>query len=188
MTFYVYILDEYFGPYSNSYMTLPGFTCEDVEQVLKDEGLLDESIVLTGPESKKLFTALRQSDADTSEEYLEIYDSMKSSFVFEKYLNEGASKISYSFWYTGASDGHTTIYAVGADTVGAYEFNLTKIAKKLGERNFYEYCTIKGKRVQHFSSLISMLKDNGADTSNLTEEKLIKACQEDKYFIVQRYR
>ena len=185
MTFYVYVIDKYFSPYDSSYMTLPGFTPEEVEEVLKKEGISDTGIALTGPEAKKLFTALRESGADTLDEYMQIYDSMKSSFVFEKYLSGGGSKISYSFWVTGASDGRTTIYAVGADTVGAYDFNLTRIAKKLGERNFYQYFPLKGKRIQHFSSLISILKENRINTDNLTEEKLIKACQEDKYFILQ---
>ena len=186
MTFYVYIANDYFGPYASSYMTLPGFSCEEVEAELKNEGISDESIVLTAPESKKLFKELRESDADTLDEYLDIYNSMKSSFIYEKYLAEGTSKISYSFWITGATDGHSSVYAVGADTVGAYDFNLTRIAKKLGERNFYNYCALKGKRMQHFSSLVSLLKERRLDIGNLTEEKLINACQEDKYFILQK--
>ena len=188
MTFYIYIIDKYFSPYSNSYMTLPGFTFDEVEQTLKSEGIFDNSIVLTGPEAKKFFTRLRNSDADTLDEYLEIYDSMKSSFAFEKYLAEGTAKISYSFWITGASDGHSSVYAVGADTVGAYEFNLSQIGKKLGSKYFYDYYTLSGKRMQHFSkliTLIALLSNNSIDTSNLTEEKLIQACQEGTYFVIQ---
>lgn len=186
MTFYVYIIDNYFNPYSGAYMTLPGYSPEEVEDVLKDEGILDESIVLTNTEAKKFLNALKNSDAETSSEYLEIYDSMKDDFVFEKYLSEGTSNISYSFWITGAYDGHTSFYAVGADTVGAYEFNLNSIAKKLGEKYFYNYVPLKGKRVQHFSSLLNMLRDNNINANNLTEEKLISACQENKYFIFQK--
>ena len=117
---------------------------------------------------------------------MQITSPPESCVTFNTNLSGSESKISYSFWVTGASDGHTTVYAVGADTVSAYDFNLNRIAKRLGERNFYQYYPLKGKRIQHFSSLISLLKEQNVDTSNLTEEKLIQACQEDKYFILRK--
>lgn len=176
-TFYVTRIDD---PY-NSIATLPGFSLEEASNyVQKYNG---DVIPLTGEERKKLLRACNNVEPY---ECQEVYESMKDSFIYNKYMSGDAdSKISYSFWITSAFDTRSTVFAVGADIAGSYEFNLNKIAKKLGDKNFYHYSTGRGKRLKNFSTLIQILKDSGVNEINFTKEDLIDACNEDRYYILR---
>lgn len=187
MTFYV---TDFKYPY-DSIATLPGFSVEEAADVIQKDSYYSEHCVpLTAEERKRFVNKCKDFDGRdgiTEADSRKVYESMKESFMYEKFLNgEIDSEISYSFWVTSAYDTHTTVFAVGADTVGDYEFNLTRIAKRLGEKNFYNYVAGKGKRVKDFSTLIRVLNENGIKDVNFTKEDLIQACNEDRYLILRK--
>lgn len=187
MTFYV---TDFKYPY-DSIATLPGFSVEEAVNVIQNDSYYNEHCVpLTAEERKRFINKCKDFDGKdgiTEADCRRVYESMKESFMYEKFLNGDIdSNISYSFWITSAYDTYTTVFAVGADTVGSYDFNLTRIAKKLGEKNFYNYTTGKGKRVKNFSTLVKILNENGINDFNYTKEDLIQACNEDRYFILRK--
>jgi len=180
MTFYVI---DFENPY-NSIATLSGYSVEEAAKAMEEDRDFRGCVLMTAEELNRFRKKLRFSDRETKSERQELYDSMKDTFIYEKFLKgDYDSKISYSFWVTSAYDSYTTIFAVGADTVGGYEFNLNRIAKRLGERYFYNYVAGRGKRVKDFSTLVRILKENGVRDINFTKEDLIEACNNDKYLI-----
>lgn len=188
MTFYVI---NFRDPY-NSVATLPGFSVDEAADVIQNNSYYREHCVpMTAKELKrfrdKCEDLYRKYGAITESDSRDIYESIKDSFMYEKFLNgEFDSEVSYSFWITSVYDTRTTIFAVGADTVGDYEFNLNRIAKRLGERYFYNYAVGKGKRVKDFSTLVRFLNENGIKEFNYTKEDLIQACNEGRYFILEK--
>ena len=177
MTFYVTDITD---PW-NSIATFPGFSLEEAAEAI-ESGYDDNCIPMTSEERKKF---LRECNKfESSSDYKEVYNSMKDTFLYNKFLNGSAdSKISYSFWVTSAYDTHSTIFVFGADTVGSYDFNLNRIAKKLGEKHFYNYATGKGKRIKDFSTLVKILQDSGVRNVDVTKEDLINAANENSYYI-----
>lgn len=177
MTFYVTNLDD---PW-NSVGTLPGFTIEEAIDCIEHDSSFKDCIPMTSEERKRF---LSKCDEVEDGRYRDVYEKMKGTFKYQQFLDgDIESKITYSFWITSAFDYRNTVFAVGADTVGDYEFNLTRIAKGLGEKNFYDYAVGKGRRFKDFSTLVKTLKENGVRDIHFTKEDLIKACNEDKYFI-----
>ena len=177
MTFYVTRLTD---PW-NSVATLPGFSVEEAAECVQNDKSFRNCIPMTAEERKRF---LNKCNVDRNSSYEDIYESMKDTFIYNQFLDGSTgSKISYSFWITSAYDLHSTVLAAGADTVGSYDFNLSRIAKRLGERYFYNFSTGKSRRVKDFSTLIRTLKDLGVRDIDITEEDLIEACNEDKYFI-----
>ena len=187
MTFYVIDLKY---PYDNI-ATLPGFSVDEAAEVIqKDSYYSEHCIPMTAEELKRFRNKCKDfdgKDSITESDSKRVYESIKESFMYEKFLNRDIdSEVVYSFWITSAYDTHTTFFAVGADTVGSYEFNLTRIAKRLGEKNFYNYVAGKGKRIKDFSTLIKTLNENDIKDFNHTKEELIQACNEDRYFVVRK--
>ena len=179
MTFYVIRLDN---PW-NSVGTLPGFSVEEAVECVKNDSTFRNCIPMTAEERKRFISKCDASNG----RYDEVYESMKDTFMYNQYLDGSIdSKISYSFWITSAFDTHSTVFAVGADTVGSYEFNLPRITKKIGEKYFYNYCAGKGKRIKSFATLIKTLNELGVKDVNITEEDLIEALNEDRYYILRK--
>lgn len=180
MTFYIINLED---PY-NDVATLPGFSIEDATDWLKNNNSFRDCIPMTADERKRFIS---RCDSVRPNEYARIYESMKESFIYNKFLDGTVeSKISYSFWITSVYDTYTTIFAVGADTVGDYEFNLSRIAKRLGEKNFHVFSTSKGKRIKKFATLIKTLDELGVKKINFTEEDLINACNDERYYVLRK--
>ena len=187
MTFY--IID--FKNLYDSVATLPNFSIDEAAGIIQRDSYYSEHCVpMTAEELKRFRNKCKDFDSKdgiAEADSRRVYELMKDSFMYEKFLKgEIDSEISYSFWITSAYDSRTTIFAVGADTVGDYEFNLTRIAKRLGEKNFYNYVAGKGKRIKNFSDLVEVLNENGIKDVNFTKEDLIKACNEDRYFIIRK--
>lgn len=167
--------------------TLPGWPIEDAASYIESNDYLDKYVPLTIEERKKYIHKCDAADAQTDDDYRNVYKAMKETFLYGKYLESGdAPKIKYSFWYTDAFDTHSAVIAIGADTVGSYDFNLTRIAKRLGSKYFYNFSTGKGKRFKDFSSLMKALNERGLKDINVTQEDLIKACNEDRYFVYRK--
>lgn len=180
MTFYVTDIND---PW-NSLATLPGFTIEEAAEVVQHDYSYENCVPMTGEERKKF---VKKCDSAPGGDYEEVYESMKDSFMYTQFLDGDIdSKISYSFWITSAYDSHTTMFAVGADTVGNYDFNLNRIAKKLGEKYFYEYAVGKGKRIKDYSTLVKTLSELGVTDVNITKEDLIDSCNKDEYFVFRK--
>lgn len=187
MTFYVI---DFKNPY-DSIATLPGFSVEEATEVIQRDSYYSEHCVpLTTDERKKFINKCKDfdnKDGITEADSRRVYESMKESFMYEKFLNGTIdSEVSYSFWITSVYDTHTTVFAVGADIVDNYDFNLTRVAKRIGEKNFYNYVVGKGKRIKDFSTLVKTLNENGIKEFNHTKEELIQACNEDKYFVIRK--
>lgn len=183
MTFYVTDIND---PW-NSIATLPGFTIEEAADCVEnDRSFNEDCIPMTSNERKKFINECRRAN---DKDCKSVYEKIKDTFMYEQFLDGSIeSKISYSFWITSAFDTYSTVYAVGADTVGNYEFNLSRIAKRLGEKNFYNYVIGKGKRVKDFSTLVKILNESGIVDINFTKEDLIQMCNEDSYFILRKDR
>lgn len=183
MTFYITDLDY---PW-NTIASFPNFTIAETVSALERDPSYDENCIpMTADERKRFMKALHKSGETQSGR--EIYESMKHSFMYQKYLDGELVDIepSYSFWVTGAFDTYTAVYAVGADTVGSYDFNLTRLAKKIGERSFYQFSINKGKRLRTFSELIKYLDSCGINDIDFTADDLIDACKRDRYFIIRK--
>lgn len=180
MTFYVTYLDD---PW-NSIGTLPGFTIEEAADCVEHDSSFRGCIPMTADERRRF---LAKCDEAGEGQYRDVYEKMKDTFMYQQFLDGTIeSKLSYSFWITSAYDTYTTVFAIGADTVGDYEFNLTRIAKRLGEKNFYNFVAGKGKRVKDFSTLVKMLNELGIRDVKYTKEDLIQACNEDRYFVLRK--
>lgn len=179
MTFYVINIKHPF----DSLATFPNFTLDEAADAIQHDKFFNEDCIpMTAEERKRFVTRCRHED-----DYESIYNSMKNSFKYNQFLNgEIDSKLTYSFWITSAYDTYTTVFAVGADTVGDYEFNLTRVAKRLGEKHFNYFATSKGKRFKDFSTLVKTLDELGIKNYNFTKEDLIDACNEDKYFLLYK--
>lgn len=175
-------------PYYTS-ATFPGFSIDEaVDCMTKDNMIAQGYVPLTPGEYKKFTTAVKKNtDEGTSSS--EIYDSMKASFQYTKYLENpevAEHTISYSFWYTGAYSLRDTVVAYGADYVGDYQFNLNRIAKRLGERSFYQFSTMKGKRLKSYSQLQTALHDLGVDISTIPSEDILQQeCNDNSYRIAR---
>lgn len=188
MTFHVI---NFRNPY-DSIATLPGFSIDEAADVIQNDSYYREHCVpMTAEELKRFRNKCKELygkyGAVTELDSRKLYESIKDSFMYEKFLNgEIDSEVSYSFWITSVYDTRTTIFAVGADTVGSYEFNLTRIAKRIGERYFYNYAVGRGKRIKDFLTLVRVLNENGIKDFNYTKEDLIQACNEDRYFILEK--
>lgn len=187
MTFYLIDLKN---PY-DIVATLPGFSIEEAVDVIKKDSFYNEHCIpMTVEELKKFRNKCKDLDGRdgiSESDCRKLYESMKESFMYEKFLNgETNSEVSYSFWITSVYDTHTIVFAVGADTVDNYDFNLTKVAKRIGEKNFYNYVVGKGQRIKDFSTLVKTLNENGIKEFNHTKEELIQACNEDKYFVIRK--
>lgn len=184
MTFYVV---DFRHPY-DTVATLPGFSVDEAADVIQRDSYYRKYCVpMTAEEFKRFRNRCKDIDGVNEVDVREVYESMKDSFLYEKFLNGDIdSEVSYSFWITSAYDSRDTVFAIGADTVGSYDFNLNRIAKRLGERYFYNYVVGRGKRVKDFSTLVRTLNENGIRDFNYTKEDLIQACNEDKYFILRR--
>lgn len=177
-TFYVTDLNH---PW-NSLATLPNFSIEEAVDCIKNDPSFNEDCIpMTSAERKRF---LKKCDEVDEGQYKDVYEEMKDTFIYQQFLagNMESTTTSYSFWVTSAYDSRTTVFAVGADIVGDYQFNLSRIAKRLGETKFYNYVAGKGKRVKTFSTLVDLLNKNGVKDANLTEGDLIKACNEGRYF------
>ena len=122
-TFYITDLEDLW----DSIATLPGFSIEEASDIVENE--FKNCIPMTADERRKFLNQLKNTSAEESD-YMNIYNSMKNTFMYEKFLNGEIIKTSYSFWITNAYDTHSTVFAVGADIVGNYEFDLNRIAKK----------------------------------------------------------
>lgn len=184
MTFYLYKIPNL----RDSIATLPGFTIDEAMEVIDNQYKSSDVIPLTADEVKLLRKAIdkdpRSDDYISEEVVYDALDSLKDKFYYGKYLSGSENtKTSYSFWICGAFDTYSSVYAVGADTVGSYEFNLNSIAKKLGQRSFYEFSIYKGKRVKDVSTLLKLMQDHGYRGKDITEDQLIDLFNQDKYMI-----
>lgn len=189
MTFYVIDLKR---PY-DSIATLPGFDVEQADDVMQHDSYYAEHCVLLTAEERKKFNSkcrdLEDKDGISEEDSRKLYESMKASFIYGKYLaGEFNPELSYSFWVTSVYDTRTTLFAIGADTVGSYDFDLSRISKKLGEKHFREYSTGKGKRFKDYSALVKFLNELGVKEIKYTKEDLIQACNDDSYYLKWLWR
>jgi hypothetical protein len=176
MTFYVMNPDD---PY-NSLATLPGFTIEEAVDCIQKDSSFRDCVPMTAEERKRWN---RKCDSVESNQYRDMYESIKETLMYTQYLdgNLDLAKISYSFWITGAYDTYSGTYAFGADTVGSYEFNLPRIAKKIGSKYYNNYAIYKGQRFKDFSALCTRLNELGMKEIDFTKEDLIESCNNDSY-------
>ena len=177
--------DTGLGINENAYF--PGFTLQEAVEEMESSGYLQKGYVpMTSKELNNFIHSYRYRD-DENETVEDVYDRIKDKLEYTKFMNDPDNyddSIRYSFWAASAFDLRSSVTAYGADFVGDYQFNPNRIAKGLGERNFYNFSTSKGKRFKSYSSLIKFLEDAGGEHF-ATEEQLKEGAMDGEYYILR---
>ena len=110
----------------------------------------------------------------------------KTPEVSDRTKPEVEETVRYNFWMNvagGAYSRDPDFVVYGADVAGHYKFKPKQIAYKVSEREFREFIAPgNGSRIASYKTLCKKLATYGLKNPP-TEEELIDACQDDRYFI-----